>query len=100
MGVPQDKVDYGIRLVTNKTMLVSIVTIVGGSLFFSPFFPLFWLALAGGISGVVVAVHRTDAATAAEKGPQGIGSTGSPAGAENTWKWSNISPAKILSFFS
>ncbi|MDR0727486.1 MAG: hypothetical protein LBF26_01135 [Puniceicoccales bacterium] len=67
LGISQDKVDYAMRLATNKIMLASIATIVVASLVFSPFFPLYWVALLGAVVGIVVAVRQTDEAMAAKK---------------------------------
>ncbi|MDR2340796.1 MAG: hypothetical protein LBD72_00450 [Puniceicoccales bacterium] len=101
-GASADSVQYITRLVTNKIMLISVATIALSSILFSPFFPLYWLTLAGSVVGIVTSVHQTDKAIEAEKAhpnPEKT-STASSAGvasSENTWDWSNISLSKILS---
>jgi uncharacterized membrane protein HdeD (DUF308 family) len=99
VGISKEVVDYAIRLVTSKIMLASITTIVVANLIFSPFFPLYWLALAAGLYGVVEAVHRTDRKIAAERGQSGSGAISAAAtGDESTGlNLGKISLSNILS---
>ncbi|MDR1456591.1 MAG: hypothetical protein LBI34_00815 [Puniceicoccales bacterium] len=67
VGIPLDTVSYAGHLVTNRTLLGSIAVLAGSSVLFSPFFPLFWLSLAGSIVGIAMAIHQVDAVVEAEK---------------------------------
>jgi hypothetical protein len=102
LGISPEKMDYVTRLATNKIMLASIATIVISSLVFSPFFPLFWIALTGAVVGIVVAVHQIDKTIEAEKKllptEPVSGSAGASTDSESAADPSNTFLSSILSF--